>query len=366
MSTGNVFDFLWQNTDQAPATTKLPEGGGVAGFAGQWVCSVVYRFWSDKKPEEYGQTYDGKRSTNSGAFYYFRSQETALAVGKAVGQEYPPNTVWRWEIPTNTVLTSIGDKMGDVITQEVSITTLMSKKSRHELHMLTLPSAVQALALLGSMIDKTIFDYESLRVDPDMIDDAYQDRVIGTGNDYENSELWQARTALWAALDEHNAKAYTVNQGKFDATSDKLRSCLNIIYRPTTLWARLVSVPDPRVDATYNDGEKRLSVPIVAQIWRDKTGLMRDLELEEKTASPASSNSRNGANGHAANGNLPKLPAVWADYPSDWTGVVREIIKPLNGKPKPIMLAELQKMADQLQQSYGATPEDFIAWSEHV
>lgn len=374
MST-NAFDFLWKTTEPTATATKLPESGGVSGFAGQWTCNVVYRFWSAEKLEDYGQSYAAKRATNSGAFYYFHTQEAASVAGKAVGQEYPPNTIWRWETPVSTIVNIMDEetrgRFGDVITQEVNIATLMSKKQRHELHMITLPSAVQALAIFGGLISSKVFDYESLRVDHDVIDDAYQARVIGNGDaGYENSELWQARIALWKALGENNAKAYTLNQGKFDAKGEALRMCLNIIYQPTTLWARLVTVPDPRVDATYGDEGKRLTLPIVAQIWKDKADMMKTLEIEDKPA--VAHVNGNGSNGSAAkvvqpasngmNGNGLHVPAAWAGYVEDWKNYVREVIKPFAGKPQPVIASELKKMDNELQQNYSATADEFIAW----
>lgn len=362
----NPLDFLWSD---APATTnaiKLPEGGNTAGFAGMWKCSVVYRFWSAQKIEDHGHAADSKRSTASGNFYYFLSRDKAEAAGKAVGQEFPPNTIWRWEIMTSDVLTEIGEearsRFGDVISQECNITTLMSKKQRHEYHMITLPSAIQSVALLGGMINQTIFDYESLRVNSDMIDEAYQAKVIGVGNDYEKSELWIARTAIWNALGEKNPKAYTIGQGKFDVTSEQLEHCLKLVYRPTSIFARLVSVPDPRADAVYGDESKRLTVPVVTNLWRDKASLMADLQLDEKAPATAANN---GNNGNAAVGG-PKLPAAWTEYPDDWKGTVREIIKPFAGSPKPVLAAKLREQNDSLKQNYGATADEFLAWAEAV
>lgn len=364
--TTGALDFLWKDAPALPTVTKLPEGGSTSGFAGLWKCSVVYRFWSGEKLEDHGHTADSKRTTNSGAFYYFLNRDKAEAAGKAVDQQYPPNTIWRWEIATADVLTEMGEeakaRFGDVISQECNISTLMSKKQRHEYHMIMLPSAIQSIALLGGMISGTVFDYESLRVNPDVIDEDYQVKVIGKDNDYEKSELWQARTALWTALGEKNAKAYTIGQGgKFDVGSELLEYCLKLVYNPTTIYGRLVSVPDPRADAVYGDEGKRLTVPVVTNLWRDKASLMRDLELEEKATTTVS----NGANS-AVNGNGLKLPAAWADYPDDWKNTVREIVKPFSGNPKPVLMAKLREQNDSLKQNYGATADEFLAWAEVV
>lgn len=358
----NAFDFLWKDADPIGVSARLPEGGsGVSGFAGQWTCQLVYRFYTAEKLEDYNITPDAKRVTTNGAFCYFHDYEVAAAAAKKLHQEYPPNTVWRWEIPTINIVNLTNDevraKFSDVMTQEVTVSTLMSKKNRHELHMVTLPSAVQAMALVAGFIDAPVFNYESLNIDPDHIDDAYQTMMIGQGTDYEKSTLWQARTELWKALGEINPKAYTLNQGKFDATAGYLRLCLGLIYRKTEIHARLVSVPDPRADAVTNAG-KHLQLPVVAQVWKDRAALMADLDLED--AAPAVSN------GNHANGNELTIPGDWQNYPADWKNLVKEILAPYAGKPKPIIQKELEGQNATLQSTYGATAADFLAWAEHV
>lgn len=361
----NPFDFLWRDADKALPAMKLPEGGGIQGFAGQWTCSIVYRFWTPEKPEDYEVTPDFKRTNENGSFCYFLDYEVAKAAGDKMRQQYPPNTVWRWEIPTSNILNIMDDenraKFGDVMSQEVTISSLMSKKSRHELHMITLPSAVQAMAIVAGFIDHKIFDYESLRVDPDVIDDAYRQMIIGGESSYEQSKLWQARVQLWAALGETNPKTYTLNQGKFDAQAGYLRACLGIIYRKTELWARVTSVPDPRVDAKTRAG-KHLQLPVVAQIWKDKADLMRDLELEEHAIMPTNGHTNGHTNG---NGKL-KLPEVWANEIDSWKGYVREITAPYKGKPDAVVKAALRERDAEFQQTYMATAEDFIAWMNEV
>lgn len=351
----NPFDFLWKSVDE-PVITKLPEsGGGTFGLAGQWTCSIVYRFWTPENLDEFGIVPDGKRGTDGGTFCYFYDYEKAAEAGKKVGQQYGPNTVWRWEIPSANVVNIVDDearaKFGDVITQEVTVSTLFSKKNRHELHMITLPSAVQAMALVAGFIDAKVFDYESLRVDPDVIDDAYRMETIGGETDYEKSKLWQARVKLWAALGETNPKAYTLNQGKFDATAGHLRLCLGLIYRKTEIWARVANVPDPRVDAKTKAG-KHLQLPVIAQIWQSEADMRRELEIEDKPIAAPKGESVDGL----------ALPSQWVGMADEWIGYVREVIKTYNGKPKPVIVADLRKRDGELQQQYAASADDFIAW----
>lgn len=370
MSNTNAFEFLWGDQATLPPTqdVKLPESGGTLGFAGQWQCQIVYRFWHDTEIVEedmtsIGDAYIGKNSFTTGAFYYFKTYDAANSVSKTIGKQYGPNTVWRWEIPTANIL-NIDDEMrgkfGETMSYEVTVSSLMSKKNRHELHMIALPSAIQSLALMVGMIKEPLFDYESLRVDPNMVDEAYQDEVIGNGT-YEASKLWRARVAIWKALGEDDAKKYTVAQGgKFDTLSTTLAQCLNIIYRPTKIWARLTNVPDPRVDALSSredeDGNrKRLAIPIIAEMWKTKEECLVDLDIAPKGDADSSTNSSG-----------PKVPSMWADYPADWKNTVREILADYEGKPKPVIQKALEVRAEELSTNYGATPEDFMAWADLV
>jgi hypothetical protein len=374
MST-NAFDFLW--SDSTPKTDiKLPESGnGNNGMAGQWQCSVVFRFWHDQDipKEDIAQvngSFLGKKAYPSGAFYYFKTFDGASAVSKLAGRQFGPNTVWRWEIATADILNIDDDtraKFGDTLTYEVNVVGLGIKKSRHELHMIALPSAIQALALMGGLIKEPVFDYESLRVDPHIVDEAYQTTVIGNDTSYENSNLWKARTQLWSLLGETDPKKYTVAQGgKFDTLSPLLAQCLNIVYRPTTIWARLINVPDPRVDALSNKeddegNKKRLAVPVIAQVWRNKESMLTDLDIDVKPQTAAAQ-----TNGTITNANGLVIPQMWKDYPADWKACVKEIIGTYNGKPKPVILQALKGREQELMTNYGASPDEFMAWADHV
>lgn len=371
-NTGTDFlSFLWNdNTPVEPI--KLPESGGIQGMAGLWSCSVIYRIWHDQTIvkedlETANGAYLGNKSFPTGAFYYFKTYDAGNAIAKLVGKQFGPNTVWRWEIPTANIV-NIDDEMrakfGEVLTYEVNVTSLLSKKNRHELHMVTLPSAIQAVALLGGFIKQIIFDYETLRIDPKSIDYNFQMDTIGNDAIYEDTVLWRARKDIWAALGENDPKKYTVAQGgKFDTLSATLGRCLNIVYRPTTVWARIVNVPDPRMEATSNNtddegNKKHLSLPVIAQMWKDKAACLADLDITPKATATAST-----ANGQT---NGLTIPSMWADYPTDWKTTVREILSAYAGKPKPVIQKELESRQTELLTNYGASPTDFLAWAEHV
>jgi hypothetical protein len=370
-TTDNAFAFLWGNdaTMPPPEEVKLPESGGVSGMAGEWSCQIVYRFWHDMEIIEsdlanVNGAYIGKSGGTTGAFHYFKTFNAGKQVTDLLSKQYGPDTVWRWEIQTANIVNfddEMKAKFGDTMSYEIKVSSLMSKKNRHELHMIGLPSAIQSLALAVGLMKEKLFDYESLRVDPTMIDEAYQKELIGLENSYESSRLWKAREAIWAALGETDPKKYTVAQGgKFDTLSTTLAQCLNIIYRPTKIWARLSNVPDPRLEAVKSKQEedgshKRLNVPVIAQIWKTKAECFADLDITPK----------DGATTGKASNDLA-VPEMWADYPAEWRNNVKEIMGAYAGKPMPVVQKALEARAEELLTQYGATPTDYVNWAAHV
>jgi len=76
--------------------------------------------------------------------------KAALAY-EETGQTYSPSPTWEWAAKSDSVLNWRGDgpmseTFGPFVSRESSINTLRSKKYRHELHMLSLPAAVAAMA----------------------------------------------------------------------------------------------------------------------------------------------------------------------------------------------------------------------------
>lgn len=365
-------DWMWEN-EQIPdeQKVKLSEGGDfVPGYTGQWNSAMVWRIWdgSGLDVKEMGITPDGAQSYTSGSFYIFRNEnyEEAMKLCKALGLKYGPKQVWRWEMAVGEWIGAPGDaleKYGELITQEVGVGGY-GGKDLNAFHMIALPSIVQSLAIAAGMIPEQIYDYKTLLVaNEDVLTDDYHHKMLGGKDDWEQSELWQARVKIWAALGEENARAYTIDQGnkKHDITSDKLKAAIRILYRPRTqLYARVLRVQHPNVEENNKEG-KRLRVMAVTGVWKTKEEAEAAEGVDtEETAVAAPTETK-----AASNGTGPKVPARWSgSSESDWTEWLRDFLKEnkLEGKPEPVIMAALNGMADKLDSDFLATPAEIKPW----
>ena len=153
----------------------LPTGeftGG--GFVGQLMAAHLYRV--NIEGEE--QVIDGVVATNNmgewGYSYYFKDQDKAKAAAKAAQLKYKTaSAVHRIEMETRSViakpetlakLLGQGESkgFGEVITGEVAVRTVTSKKYRHEWQLIAFPCIVSAAARLFSY-DVEPFDISELR-----------------------------------------------------------------------------------------------------------------------------------------------------------------------------------------------------------
>lgn len=378
-------DWMWEE-DKTPEDQKikLSEGGEfVPGYTGLWNVAVVWRVWdgSGLVLSEMGIKPDGAQSFTSGSFYYFRNENYEMATNlcKELGLKFGPKQCWRWEMPITEWIGAPGDaleKFGELINQEVPVGGY-GGKDKNDFHMIALPSVVQALAVAAGMIPAPIYDYRKLLVtDTDSLNDDYQHRMIGGQDDWEQSELWKARTAIWAALGEPNPKAYTVDQGnkKFDTESDKLKAALRVLYRPhTQVYARVMRVHHPSVEANNKDGN-RLRVMAVTAVWKTKeeAEAAEGVEADDTVAAPAAAPTTTTAKvapKASSNGTGPKVPPRWSgSSETDWIEWLRDFLseKKLLGKPEPVVMAALQGIAEELDGSYLTTPEEIKPWLKRV
>jgi hypothetical protein len=359
-------------------------GNSTTGFVSEWSAAPMHRFYTDIDLSAFALPKGSyvRRTTNNGAFYYFTSYGTALEASRLVNRKFPPDNIWRWETPVSQILNlsdEVRARFGDVMSMEAQMTVMTHRKQRHEFNMLLLPSAVQALALLAGHLAEPIFDYTSLRVDDAAIDAAYQHRVIGDGETYAGSELWQARTRLWSALGEADP-IKSFNGSSIDTTAPRLAECLGIVISQVQTWAQLTSVPDPRVDAVTKDG-KRLTLPVVLGIWPNKNAAIAALGLDPKPSNghaPAAVNGHsNGTNGHSnghsnghapangTNGSLP-VPVSWGGYVNEWKQEVVSLKNSYEGQPKPVVVAALRQREAELASTYSASVDEILAWWDQV
>lgn len=344
-------DFLNQNE----SAVKIPTGGDwtPSGMIGQWKAQVLFSFYS-KTDFNMAQTELRpliSRKMGDGYRYYFKTSEQANQMKEALGEEFTPAQTWYWSTPRGSVLNVDQEnlnKFSESISMELKIATLGSKKHRHELHLIALPSAVATAAKLMGY-ECPVMDFRDLISNQTIFDDAFALRVAGLGDDkeaFKSSTLWKQREVIWSALGEPDATKYQpIKTGtKFDTVSVKLSECLKILAQPwqSSVWGRVVQVPDPKVDAVYGDENKRLTIPALTEIFSDEKAARQvaseELKQRDERKSKASASS-NGASG---------VPAAYANDAEVWWNYVGEFVgKPeVKGKPRPIVRAYLEKTVE--------------------
>lgn len=342
-------------------TVKLPVGGdfGPNSFIGPFAARVLYSFYSavdlmqewkalDQKP-----TMVSRRKMGPGWRYYYDDSALASKALELAGNDQIKNAsqVWTFQAETAKLLNLAEEnkeKFGDAVTYDVDILTLRSKK-RHPFQLMALPSAVASMAkLLG--YDTPGFPLNELTSQDAIFTDEFRTQMIGdpeTG-DYENSVLWQRRLMLWTALGEKDAKRYNPKGTgtKFDTESDKLSECLSIIALAWSgpAYLRLVQVPDPRVDATYGDDHKRLTVPCIYTVYPDAKTAKGEAD-EELARRKAGGDAHAGTNGNGPIATGLQVPAAWKDLSrEDFIAEVKNTAK----KPIAAAAKELEITKDEL------------------
>ena len=248
------------------------------------------------------------------------------------------------------------EKFGAQISFDVDITGLLSTR-RTEFHLLFLPSLVQSLAVLGGFIEEPVYNYDNLIFDAESVTPEYCVRMVGEieGKDtkYEDGELWQARTEIWAALGEENPKAWTADKDpKTDTSSAKMAVPLALFSKPgIAMWLRSSRIAWPRMP---NDKEKAndqfpFGMNVISQIWATKEDAMKDLDVDSE------------AGGH------PDIPAEWAGTPvGDFRAWCVKYIKDnYDGDSKAKVIAAIKKNK-ALESSLALTADELVPWIEYV
>lgn len=351
-----ALDFL--NPDEK---VKLPVGGDfVSGsIIGGWYAVVTTAFMSetDLGPIEEAPKPDYVFKRGNYLRYHYKSYEAGKKASDICGQQYPPKQTWLFLCERAKILSMTEEdaaKWSDPISMEVEIATLKSKKRRHELHMISLPAAVAAYANAAGF-ENPGFDLSELTSKDTVFTDEFQAKMIGAEEGqfalpYAQSVLWQRRAALWKALGENDPTKYNPKGtgSKYDTESDKLSTCLGILARTwkTGIWARLVQVNSPVVDAVFGDESKRLTIPALTEIYENKTAALKvatdELEARKKAKEA------NGNGNHASAGEK-KVPAGITE--KDWTEYVTGVKAAIAGM-NPIQTANWMKKevpADMLE-----------------
>lgn len=366
----NKLAFLNQNEQ-----VRLPEGGGEftpTGFIGKTWAQVLFKFLSqeDSKQHEGVPPYVGRQQAGSYFAYYYPTQAdaktamSALGVEGYQGKEPVAQEVWNLQINRDTVLNFADqtklDKWANPITLDVRVMTLASKRYRHEFQMLALPLAVQAMAqYLGYTYEP--FSIAELTKKPDemVYSDEFFAQMFGAPDSkkdapdhYSKSAMWGRRAALWKSLGEDNAEAYQpIGSGKFAAKSEKLSQCLQIVSAKwnSPIWARVITIPDPRVDA-QNDEGKRFTLPALFEIFGDESAARAAAKVDLERFSV-----NGNGNGHSAA--TLTIPAAYAgEYEQMWKENVAKVKAEFATKPAPPTVASKAK-------ELGVQPEELVAWA---
>jgi len=304
----------------------------------------------------------------AGSYYrcYYDDPDVALQAYQALGLQYNPNQTWLFEAPIETVMLpeETRAKFGSVFSLESRINTLRSVKYRHEFQLISLPAAVAAYARMKGWIDYS-FDLSELNDQDVVVTDEFAAGLIGGeyGADgetikvpYTDAALWQRRVALWSDLGESDPRVYCQKGARRYATSsDRLNECLGIVAQSWTgpIWAGVLMVQDPRVDAISKGSGNRLTLPALNVIYED--------EAEAREASNV------GEGETAATPGKPPLPKDYKGLESAWLTVLGDLKGQVTG-PTPVVRARLQQMEadDELYNRIAATADEALAWWDLV
>lgn len=343
-----------------------PVGGefSPSGFVAPWNAAIVYRLYAQlPMPDDLTNREIISVQRGSGYWYYSEDEEAMNDLQHALGIEIGAQQVWHFETKVDDVINlqpDVRDKFGEVLSYDLNIRSLFANKYRHEYHMIALPAAVRAYA---EMLGYDVPEEPNLPELTDMnsvFSDQLQWELIGHPDHkseddefhYTKSKLWQRRTELWAVLGESNPKAYRpMNSGtNFDTTSEKLNNALNIAntkwVRPA--WIKMVTVNDPRYDATYNDN--RLKLPVIWKIYNDQVEAANDNSSNTTTTNvPAQQNAP-----VSTSTDTPALPEAWAGMENEWKDYLKTF-KVSNPTLNPPVIAKAQS-------ELSATKEDITNW----
>ena len=359
--------------------TLVGEGGGFqpSGLIGQWSSGILWSFWTETDPGNLiadGMAPVTYRKMGRGFRVYYQTQVEAKNAAKAAGVEINPQQVWRVECPKTSIL-NVPDKdlgnFADLVSFEVEISTEKSKKLRHKLHLISLPKSVEAYAKLNGWevptinlgdLTQRVLDAEGKETDPfnDELFKALCGDPEGVKLDW-GCGLGKQRAALWTALGEPNPakwhskynydaqgnRAGTVEGDGLATVSDKLDEALGLIIAPWQAWGRIVSVKDPKPDATYEKaGEgKRLTIPVVWEFFADEKTAHKVAEEELRAREERAAAKAGVAATATVSQSTPSIPAVWVGQtPKDVVDTLKEFYTKLDGsKPLPLRKKSLKE-----------------------
>lgn len=364
-------DILGKNKVAAPPS----EGGSFqpTGFVGPVQLSIVRRVsvpdtfvqtldtqrQADPFPvSEYGWVASQKRGANTN--YYFPDENPALAEKLArLVQPDKKGGAWR-EILVSMLRDAILNWSSPEASKNWSPIILMAvsydgwastARDKAMLHLLFMPALVHAAALLSGYLAEPI--WSATEVFGSELRMTKEDRTRLFGFDkIQESELFQRRARLWAALGEDNPVLHTpIGSGtKYDVTSEKLSQMLQLVYTNwmAPLYTRTALGWNPNPLAAYGDsdpetGEKGVKVvdgeikhtqhpqiPIILEFYADEAAAQKAADADKARFAKKDTGVGTG------------VPAFYAKAAQEWPAALEALLSMLPKVPPMALLVGAQ------------------------
>jgi hypothetical protein len=182
---------------------EIPTGGDFSprGFIGPVSAGMLWTFTTQDDHKQWNETVDKDEDKifpvareamgNWGFRYYFGTWEAANHACEFIGNEqerdgkmvkYGPELVWRFEVKRDDIVNWTSDdargKWREVLTNDVAVKTLRSRKYRHVYHFMALPAAVAAVGrLLG--FTEAEYDLSEFSDQNTVYDDRFYELMCG-------------------------------------------------------------------------------------------------------------------------------------------------------------------------------------------
>jgi len=395
---------------------EVPAGGDFqpSGFIAPVMAAMFWTLSSEDNYKKYNESVgdDDQVPTPQylqpmgqwGYRYYYKSKADALKATELIGSEneqgkkIAPEMRWHLEIKRDRILNWSSDenrlKWPEIMSNDVRVKTMASRKYRHEYQLITLPIAVQAAALYLGMIDRPVFSYDELLDQNTVYDDRFFELMYGHPDakkaerdefdefvkelmdregleqraaivsvrekglakvPYVYSIAYERRTALWAALGENDPeKSLPIARGengqvlpeseqpKGATTSPLLDFCIKFATSAweTPVWCRAMYLNNPKVDEVFetDSGDRRRNIVALAEIFADESAARAAIESESSEDAVSA----------APKIAVPTVPVAWkaAGFtPETFAAQVSQH----NGKPAADAAAELQCTVDDVE-----------------
>lgn len=320
-------------------------GPRVRQLAGMYTSTWAYRLWVPKNGGELNRSLvpgtAKVQEFDSGAFLYFLpdniSDATIAKAAFAIKQQ--PSKVFRLEVDLandvigwhSTEKTAVEAFGRDVMDYTIQHNAFGVDQYAIGLHLLFMPSMVQAYLRAAHVIEQDIFDYGqvgAIKLPTPRWQEIFVDGYVDekSGAKVEGS-LVTARKAIWLAAGEEDWTKWS-NSGDDKVTAPRLIKALGLFHTVSmkNLALAVGNVPIPHVSQIKNN--KANLAPVIYRWWRSRAEAEAELALEAEAAVAA------------------------REVPANWEGTTRAEF-----------ITYLKKFLDEHAPKMGKTkPEVFFTW----